>query len=296
VLHADLQAELIAVRKRRAFDAKGWINKKTDMLNAYMTEGGLKAGCVSVSGGVDSAVTIGLLLKAKSKKGSPIQRVLGIAQPIHSTKKIQDRAYELCDAMGAEVITVDQSSLHTQLCGIVDKSIGIAGAGFASGQLRSYMRTPVNYYVAQLLSQNGTPCVVFGTGNQDEDGYLRYFCKAGDGVADIQLIADLHKSEVFAIGRELGVPESILVAAPSADLWDGQTDEDELGFSYDFIEMFTEYLEYDAKKKKAFRAKCSAAALDQLDTCGAKAADINRRNAHKANFPHNINIMKMGGY
>lgn len=48
---------------------------------------------------------------------------------------------------------------------------------FANGQLRSYMRTPVNYYVAQLLSNNGAPSIVLGTGNYDEDGYLRYFCK-----------------------------------------------------------------------------------------------------------------------
>ena len=49
---------------------------------------------------------------------------------------------------------------------------------------------------------------------------------------DVQLIADLHKSEVFTIGKALGVPQATLVAAPSADLWDGQTDEDELGFTY----------------------------------------------------------------
>lgn len=60
----------------------------------------------------------------------------------------------------------------------------------------------------------------------DEDGYLCYFCKAGDGVVDVQLIADLHKSEVFKVSRFLGVPETILSAAPSADLWDGQSDED----------------------------------------------------------------------
>eukprot|EP00957_Ditylum_brightwellii_P197159 15021551-Ditylum_brightwellii.AAC.1 len=78
-----------------------------------------------------------------------------------------------------------------------------------------------------------------GTGNQDEDGYLAYFCKAGDGVVDVQLISDLHKSEVYTVSKALGVPEATVVAPPSADLWDGQTDEDELGFTYDFIELFT---------------------------------------------------------
>lgn len=94
-----------------------------------------------------------------------------------------------------------------------------------------------SYYTAQLLSTNGFPCIVLGTGNYDEDGYLRYFCKAGDGTVDVQLIADLHKSEVFSVARELGVAKSIQVAPPTADLWEGQTDEDEMGFSYDFVEV-----------------------------------------------------------
>lgn len=53
----------------------------------------------------------------------------------------------------------------------------------------------------------------------------------------MQLIADLHKSQVFAVARELGVAASILAAPPTADLWEGQTDEDEMGFSYDFVEL-----------------------------------------------------------
>lgn len=97
------------------------------------------------------------------------------------------------------------------------------------------MKTPVAYFVAQLLSQEGTPCIVMGTGNQDEDGYLAYFCKAGDGVVDVQLISDLHKSEVFKVGAVIGVPEDTLNAPPSADLWEGQTDEGEMGFSYDQV-------------------------------------------------------------
>lgn len=107
--------------------------------------------------------------------------------------------------------------------------------------MRSYLRTPVNYFVAQLLGQEGYRCIVLGTGNFDEDGYvmvmvvvvmrryLCYFCKAGDGVVDVQVIADLHKSEVFQVARHLNIVKSILNAPPSADLWEGQTDEEELG-------------------------------------------------------------------
>ena len=76
----------------------------------------------------------------------------------------------------------------------------------------------------------------------DEDGYLYYFSKAGDGISDIQLIHDLHKSEVYTVARSLDLCDELVNAIPSADLWDGQTDEDEIGFSYDAVELWTELL------------------------------------------------------
>ena len=84
-------------------------------------------------------------------------------------------------------------------------------------------------------------------------GYLAYFCKAGDGVVDVQLIADLHKSEVFKCAEYLGVPMRIVNAKPSADLWEDQEDEKELGFTYDFIEFYTgSYLKLSEDEKKSF--------------------------------------------
>jgi NAD+ synthase (glutamine-hydrolysing) len=226
-LHPDLQAQIDKLRQKKAFNAEKWIEYKTDKFNNYMKENGLKACVVSVSGGIDSTITLGLMKKAQQKPNSPIKRVIGIAQPIKSSDDIQNRAYELENAFGGgiEIITVNQSEQHTQIADLCHKAIGIQGEVFSQGQLKSYMRTPVNYYIAQLLSQAGTPCIVLGTGNMDEDGYLYYFCKAGDGIADVQLIGDLHKSEVRAVGKALGAPESILKAKPSADLWAGQTDE-----------------------------------------------------------------------
>ena len=81
---------------------------------------------------------------------------------------------------------------------------------YSKGQLRSYMRTPINYYLAQTLSEQGYPAIVMGTGNMDEDGYLAYFCKYWDGAVDVQLILDLHKSEVFKVGKYLSIPKNIL--------------------------------------------------------------------------------------
>jgi NAD+ synthase (glutamine-hydrolysing) len=179
---------------------------------------------------------------------------------------------------------VDQSKIHTELQELVENAVGVKGGYFASGLLRSYMRTPVGYYVAQLFSQKGTPAIIMGTGNKDEDGYLAYFCKAGDGVVDVQLISDLHKSEVFAIARELPVPLDTIDAPPSGDLWDGQTDENELGFTYDFVELFTGgYLPLNDAEKEAFRASLSDEGRAEFDRLAAMVVGVHRRNAHKLN-------------
>jgi len=291
-LHPDIKQKLLEYRARRAFDAKDWIQKKCTAFNNYMKTCGLKAACVSVSGGVDSAVTLALMAHAKSLPDSPLQRILAISQPIHSSDWARNRAEEACKALGVEMIVVDQSQINVQLQSLVEGAVGVEGKDFARGQLRSYMRTPVNYYVAQLLSQQGLGCVVMGTGNQDEDGYLGYFCKAGDGVVDVQLIADLHKSEVFAVGAALGVPASTLSAPPSADLWQGQTDEEELGFPYDFVELFTgDYLKRSDEDKVVFKKSLSPEGLKQFEHWAAEAEQVHRRNRHKFVSPFNINVL-----
>lgn len=284
-LTAGLVTKLEEYRGIRAFNPEQWINKKCTLLNEYMSKCGLKACVISISGGVDSAVTLALCAKAAQQANSPIKSVVGVCQPIHSSAWALNRGKEAIKACNAKEIVVDQSELHTQLSKIIDTSAGIEGNEFAKGQLRSYMRTPVGYYVAQLYSSKQEPAIVMGTGNQDEDGYLAYFCKAGDGVVDVQLINDLHKSEVFVVGKALGtVPASILEAAPSADLWDGQTDEDELGFSYDFVELFTGwFLKQSEDAQKAFVASLDAEAKAQFESWSTMAVAVHKRNAHKLN-------------
>jgi len=285
----DLKAKLAEYRKKRGFDEAKWVAGKCKKFNEYMSKCGLSACVTSISGGVDSAVTLALCKHAQKQKGSPIKRCVGLCQPIHSSAWALARGKENIAALGAEEVVVDQTKLHTSLSQLIEKGVGVEGKSFARGQLRSYMRTPCGYYVAQLISQQGTPCIVMGTGNQDEDGYLAYFCKAGDGVVDVQLISDIHKSEVFRVGKYLGVPENTLVAPPSADLWEGQTDEEELGFSYDFIELWTgAYVPLSDTKKKAFKKSLSKDALAQFEKWGAMAESVHRRNAHKIGGVKNL--------
>ena len=99
---------------------------------------------------------------------------------------------------------------------------------------------------------------------------------------DVQLISDLHKSEVNKVGKELGVPDSILGAAPSADLWDGQEDEKELGFTYDFIEFFTGYyLPLNTEQKQQCLQSFTNTSLTEFNEFSEKCTKIHKQNQHK---------------
>jgi NAD+ synthase (glutamine-hydrolysing) len=289
-----LKDSLTSIRNKKRFNAKVWIDEKTDKFNKYMRDNNLTGCVVSVSGGVDSSVTYLLAKHAMKKDDSPIKKLLGIAQPIKSTESVWSRALLLEDINDSDgqITILDQSDAFKNLVyEVKNKVFGVEDSArqFADGQLKSYMRTPVNYYAAQLLSAGGFPSIVLGTGNKDEDQYLAYFCKAGDGVVDVQLISDLHKSEVFAIGRELSVPGSILNAPPTADLWEGQTDEDELGFTYDFVELLLEYQDMSEENKNEFQKVCIENNVwDYFTETKLKAEAIHNRNKHKLNFPVNL--------
>ena len=227
---------------------------------------------LSVSGGIDSAVTLGILTKVPS-----IKEIWAVNQPINSSNWSVSRSIEVCKKFDVELKIINQTSMYKNIIDEFENNLGLNTDIFSNGQLKSYMRTPINYYMAQLLTRRSCPAVVVGTGNYDEDGYLGYFCKAGDGVVDIQLISDLHKSEVFKLGKYIGVPDSILKAPPSADLWDGQTDEEELGFSYDFVEFFM-----------GCRDMLSADELSLYSEQFDKIKSIHEKNKHK--FTHVVNL------
>jgi NAD+ synthase (glutamine-hydrolysing) len=282
-LRSGLQSKLDEYRSSMQFDVKSWCDSKCKKLNEYMQKCHLKTCVTSVSGGVDSAVVLALCRYASLMENSPIQNVVAVCQPIHSSEWALQRGQEVIEKMQAVNVVIDQTEFHIALSQQVESAAKITGTDFTRGQLRSYMRTPVGYYVAQLFSSTGAPAIVMGTGNKDEDGYLAYFCKAGDGVVDVQLISDLHKSQVFAVGKFLGVPDSILTAPPSADLWSGQTDEDELGFSYDFVELYTGvYLKFPSiEDKVAFRETLDSASISQFDDWEQRIIAVHNRNKHK---------------
>lgn len=287
-LHADLARALQALRRRRGFAVERCVEAKTTLLNAYLTESGLQACVVGVSGGVDSAVTLGLVCLASKQPGSPIRKVVAALMPLFVSDGAtnQDialaRGREVAERFGVQPVTVDLSSGHGAVKSAVDAALGAAGGPWASGQLVSYLRTPALYYLASLLTQQGFPSILLGTTNRDEGGYIGFFGKASDGMVDIQLISDLHKSEVVQVARHLGVPASVVDAIPTGDVFDGRTDEEMIGASYDFIELYTLYLALDSDAARSrLEGGWTEDAREQFEALRARLEALHGYNTHK---------------
>jgi len=175
-----------------------------------------KQGCVlGLSGGIDSAV-IAYITKLAFQNTNYTLRLFGLPDNNHS--KLIANSLNL----NLENIDVNQISENLQL----DFTSNIQ-KGNAKATLRSLI------LANEALKNNS---LILGTGNRDEF-YLGYFTKRGDGQVDLQPLLSLTKRMVLEIARYLNIPSEIIDKPPSADLWDGQTDEKELGFSYDDAEL-----------------------------------------------------------
>ena len=224
-----------------------WRNVAEDIsewIGDYANKNGIEALVVGVSGGVDSAVT------------STLSAMTGIDtivlnMPIHQDRgqfDLSDRHIEWLKSKWGNVCgeVRDLSSTYDEFCSEME---GLSELSQANSRARLRMTTL--YAIAG--SNNG---IVVGTGNKVEDFGVGFFTKYGDGGMDISPIADLYKSEVFAIGKELGIIEEILDAAPTDGLWDdGRTDEEQMGASYDELEWAMKELENPSDSEMSDRER-----------------------------------------
>jgi NAD+ synthase len=192
-------------------------------LQLYAKNSGVKGFVVGVSGGIDSAVTSTLC----AKTGFP---TICVEMPIHQDANQVSRALEHIEQLKGRYPNV--SSVRTDLTTPFETSESTDLKALVLANTRARMRMTSLYYIAGIHSS-----LVVGTGNKVEDFGVGFYTKYGDGGVDISPIADLMKSEVFALAAVLGVPYSIQKAAPTDGLFgDSRTDEDQLGASYDELE------------------------------------------------------------
>lgn len=185
---------------------------------------------VGLSGGIDSSVVACLI-----KKAFPDNSV-GVILPCKSHAKDKADGEAVAIACGLDYLEVDLTEAHDDLYRRVNEALGdkVQKRRLTDANLRARLRMSTLYAVANDLGY-----LVAGTDNAAEL-LTGYFTKYGDGGVDILPLAHLTKREVFDWAKYLGVPQSIIDRKPSAGLWEGQTDEDEMGVTYDAIDDYIE--------------------------------------------------------
>lgn len=250
----------------RGFITEPYLNIKRDLINTYLKTYNIQSVVFGLSGGIDSAIVLGILYYCSLLEDCPLKKIIAIMAPIDT---IGTTGQKKATSKGIQVFNhfkkLDKRNLieshitdlkePTELMRkIINKqmkknSMGDEDKAFTSGQLVSNMRVPAFYYYSALLINDGMRTIVTGTINRDEGSYIGYFGKASDAVADIQLISDVHKSEVYKIAHFFKLPNSIINQAPSGDVYSGLNDLEMMGFSYDILEFYTLLKDYPDRGK-----------------------------------------------
>ena len=195
--------------------------KLTSFLVTEIEKTGLKKAVLGLSGGLDSALVAALASRALGK-----ENVTGILMPYRtsSAKSVED-ALKVVENTGI-------NSLRIEISAVVDAfaANNMTNPDFSrKGRLGNIMARTRMMTLFDFSAANGA--IVLGTGNKSEIE-LGYFTMFGDGASAINPIGSLYKTDIFEFARFLGLPESVITKAPSADLFEGQTDEGEIGYSY----------------------------------------------------------------
>jgi NAD+ synthase len=224
------------------------VNHIVDWLKDYATKAGVNGFVIGISGGIDSAVTSTLCAKTGLD-------LLCIEMPIHQAASHVTRAQEHIAQLKERFPNVKDSRVDlTPVFEEFKTEVNLDGkeatVNMALANTRARLRMTTLYYHAGLLG-----LLVAGTGNKVEDFGVGFYTKYGDGGVDLSPIADLLKSEVYAIGDYLKVPESIMKAAPSDGLFgDARSDEDQIGASYPELEWAMKMKE-EGKKVTDFEGR-----------------------------------------
>lgn len=207
---------------------ENYLNYLVQWLEVQRQEYGAKGYVVGISGGIDSAVVTHLLMRCNA----PVQGLI-LPSETTSAQDIKD-AYAVaenanCPVLEVPIIETYRSFMHSMQPLFNDQA---ERQNVIAGNLQARLRMISLYAYAQ--SHNA---IVVGTDNAAE-WHTGYFTKFGDGGVDVAPLLKLRKEQVYQLAKVLNVPQSVLDKSPSAGLWQGQTDEAEMGVSYQEIDAF----------------------------------------------------------
>lgn len=202
--------------------------KLADKLTLWIKErvkaAGLKGVVFGMSGGIDSSVVAALCRHAFGDD------ILGLIMPCHSNSQDEQDALAMAEKFSIPTKKIPLDGVYNMLLESFNDKDESDTSQLAKANLKARLRMLSLYFHANRLNY-----MVIGSGNKSELT-VGYFTKYGDGGVDILPLGNLVKTQVRELAASLGVPQRIIDKPPSAGLWSGQTDEDELGCSYEELD------------------------------------------------------------
>ncbi|CAM3674281.1 ammonia-dependent NAD(+) synthetase [Cohnella lubricantis] len=248
-----LQQEIIAkLGVKPSINVDEEIARRVAFLKEYIRKAGVSGLLIAISGGVDSAVATGLCKRATDELSQETGKeyiTLGVFQPYGEQADIQHsyavaEAFNLTHKVETNIAeAVDEIALETEYA---FKALGTPRhmSRGGKGNVKARTRMVVQYALAFDLN-----LLVVGTDHASE-ALTGFYTKWGDGAVDLTPLSTLNKRQVRELARRLGVPAEVIDKAPTAGLWEGQTDETELGVSYEANSDYLEGKEIDPKARE----------------------------------------------
>jgi NAD+ synthase len=239
----------------------------TEFIRETIAEAGADGAVLGLSGGIDSTLTAYLASEALGP-----DRLRGLVMPseVNEDENMSD-AGRVARTLGIEHDVIEIEPIVEALVGAFPEA---EGDRTAVGNARVRTRGVLNYLVANHENR-----LVLGTGNRSE-ALAGYYTKYGDQAVDCNPIGDLYKLQVRQLAEYAGVPDDLIAKTPSAGMWAGQTDEEELGVGYDTLDRVLA-LHVDGPLSKA----ATTHTLDIDPAIVERVAELHTRSEHKRHMP-----------